>query len=160
MKKIILSTITLSIVALCSCFKSNVFEKNQSIPNNAWKNSYKPSFEFEISDTSTQYRIYLTIRHTDAYPFSNLWLNISTTMPGDSHAQQIRTEIPLSQEDGKWLGRMHDEICTQQLSLTKNGTVRFDKLGRYKIKLEQIMRQNPLPEVMSVGIRLEKIEKR
>jgi hypothetical protein len=35
----------------------------------------------------------------------------------------------------------------------------FSKEGNYEITLHQIMRINPLPEVMSVGIRLEKIPK-
>jgi hypothetical protein len=34
--------------------------------------------------------------------------------------------------------------------------VKFSKPGEYKFILEHIMRENPLREVMNIGIRLEK----
>jgi gliding motility-associated lipoprotein GldH len=145
--------------SLESCIKSNTYEKNVSLPSHKWAHKLKPSFEFEISDTNSNYLVYFTIRHTDAYPFSNIWLNVYTTMPGGTQSPPMRTEVPLAQEDGKWLGKTFNEICTQQLLLTKDGAVHFDKKGKYTIKLEQIMRQDPLPEIMSVGLRLEKVLK-
>lgn len=147
------------LIMLEGCIKSNIYEKNYSMPSQKWAHKIKPSFDFNISDTSANYLVYFTIRHTDAYPYSNVWLNVHTTLPESSQTQTLRTEVPLAQEDGKWMGRTFNEICTQQLLLTKDGAVHFDKPGKYTIKLEQIMRQDPLPEIISVGLRLEKVIK-
>ncbi len=144
---------------LSSCMVSNTFEKNVGIPNNKWKSNYKPVFEFEISDTTSNYLLFLTIRHTDAYPFSNIWLNVKTTLPLQTTPADMKTEVPLAQADGKWLGRGMNEIWEHKMPLNSNGTVHFSQRGKYKVELQQIMRENPLPEVMSVGIRLEKIVK-
>jgi hypothetical protein len=32
-------------------------------------------------------------------------------------------------------------------------------VGKYKFKLEQIMRDNPLPEILNVGLRIERSSK-
>jgi gliding motility-associated lipoprotein GldH len=157
MKTILFSILFFSI-AYTSCVPSNVFEKNVAIPNCKWKNEFKPTYEFEITDTVSNYSLFLTMRHTDAYQYANIWLNIKTKMPNENEYTLMRIEVPLAQENGKWLARKSmNEIYEHKASLTGSGAVHFAKKGIYTIQLEQIMRVNPLTEVMSVGIRLEKI---
>ncbi|GBL34610.1 hypothetical protein EMGBS15_02050 [Filimonas sp.] len=140
-----------------SCMHSDIFEKNTAIPSNQWKANYQPEYIFDISDTNATYTMDLTMRHTDAYPYANLWLNVKTFAPGEKQPITVKVEIPLAQPDGKWLGRGMNEIWEHRMPLTRNGeSIRFPKKGAYKIRLEQIMRVNPLPEVMSVGIRITK----
>ncbi len=145
------------IVSIPSCIHSNVFEKNVAMPSNKWKETFQPVYTFDITDTTKTYNLFLTMRHTDAYPFSNIWLNVKMLKPGEKEYTNVKIEIPLAQPDGKWLGRGMNEIWEQLMPLTRDGEpLHFSKQGEYKIQLEQIMRTNPLPEVMSVGIRLEK----
>lgn len=140
-----------------SCIRSNVYEKNVSIPFNQWHSTDKQSFDFRISDTSATYQLYFTMRHTDAYPFANLWLNVRSNLPGESGDSAVKIEIPLAQADGKWLGRGMNEIWEHRMPLSRSGkAIKFNRSGNYHIELQQIMRSDPLPEVMSVGIRLEK----
>ncbi|MBL7765497.1 MAG: gliding motility lipoprotein GldH [Chitinophagaceae bacterium] len=142
----------------CACVPSNVYEKNVSIQSNRWKSSFKPTYTFEISDTLKNYQPYLTIRHTDAYPFSNIWLKVNVKKPGDSVFTGGPVDITLAQSNGKWLGRGMQDIWEHQLPLSARGeAIHFSRTGTYSIQLEQIMRIDPLPEVMSVGVRLEKI---
>jgi gliding motility-associated lipoprotein GldH len=140
-----------------ACIKSNEFEKNVSIRNHRWDFSYKPIIQFDIKDTTAAYKMYFNMRHSDAYPYSNIWLNIKTKKPNESTYTQMRVEVPLAEANGKWLGRGMGEIWEHQALLTSNGKIHYDKAGIYEIIIEQIMRTNPLPEVMSVGIRLEKM---
>lgn len=144
-------------LAFTACIRSNVYEKNVAIPKCQWKSAYKPAFEFEISDTNSSYQLYFTMRHTDAYPYANLWLNVHSNLPGETQDSIVKIEIPLAQADGKWLGRGMNEIWEHRLPLTRSGNaLKFKHPGRYHIELQQIMRTDPLPEVMSVGIRMEK----
>jgi gliding motility-associated lipoprotein GldH len=151
--------ISLFSLSLSSCVKGNEFEKNVSIPSHQWNFANKPKFEFYISDTNAKYNMYFLMRHTDSYPYANIWLNIKTKQPNEVSFNQTRVEIPLAQTDGKWLGRGIGEIWEHKLSLSNNGYIHYSKAGKYEIVLEQIMRTNPLPEVMSVGIHLEKVKK-
>lgn len=142
---------------LSGCLPSNVFEKNVAIQNHAWNEKKKPTFEFSISDTLSNYSMYFTIRHTDAYPYSNIWLHITTKFPDRDTTTTSKIEVPLADLDGKWLGRGMNEIWEHRMLIAS--PLHFSKGGKYEITLHQIMRINPLPEVMSVGIRLEKIPK-
>ncbi|MBK7763499.1 MAG: gliding motility lipoprotein GldH [Bacteroidetes bacterium] len=138
---------------------SDIFEKNIAIPGHAWQENFKPEYTFNITDTSSSYDLKLTFRHTDAYPYANLWLKVTMQQPGETKDSTLKIEIPLAQENGKWLGKGMNEIWEHELPLSKNANViRFKKTGMYKIKLQHIMRVNPLPQVMSIGVRLVKIE--
>lgn len=153
--------ILLVTVLVSGCLPSPYYQKVYNIPNASWTYDFKPVFKFEISDTATPYRTYLVIKHTDAYDFSNIWLIMKTKKPGDNEYQLTRVEVPLAQQDGKWLGRGMGEIWEQRIPLTfYNQPQSFDKVGTYEVEFEQNMRQNPLPEVLQIGFRVEKDTKR
>ncbi len=140
-----------------SCIRSNVFEKNVAIKHHAWHENFQPLFHFDITDTLSTYSMYFNIRHTDAYPYSNIWLSIGLTFPGSDTAVHSKMEIPLADLNGKWYGRGMNEVWEQQMPMFER--LHFSKAGTYAVSLQQIMRINPLPEVMSVGVRLEKDKK-
>ncbi len=148
-------------LSITSCIHTDVFEKNVSIPSHQWDRKYQPIFEFDIKDTTSNYLLFFTIRHTDAYGYSNIWLNAKTFLPGDTLPIETKTEITLAQYDGKWLGRGMKmlDVWEHQMPMTKDGIpLHFSRAGTFKLQLQQIMRENPLPQVMSVGIRLEKVK--
>lgn len=139
-----------------ACLPSNVYEKNYSFKSHEWKSASVIDFPFTITDTMSKYAVYITLRHTDAYPYSNIWLRIKTTSPDNKTVSQ-QVELPLAQTSGKWLGRGMDEIYEHKISLTGEGSSVFNLQGQYVISLEHIMRENPLPQILNIGIRLEKI---
>jgi gliding motility-associated lipoprotein GldH len=141
-------------VLLENCMTINRFEQNIQIPNHQWKSSYEPEIKFEISDTLSSYNVYVTIRHTDAYAYRNIWLDISSLHPGDTTYQKGRFELTLQQSDGKWLGTGYGDIWEVRYPLFNR--IRFIKKGTYAIRLRQIMRDDPLKHIMNAGIRIEK----
>ena len=78
----------LLLIACClfiiSCTQIDIFEKNTAIPKYEWQQSFTAKGDFVISDTTSAYSIYLVLRHTDAYKYNNIWLNIGLQPPGDS----------------------------------------------------------------------------
>ena len=96
----------------------------------------------------------MTLRHTGEYPFSNLWVLISSAYEGDKPVTQ-RVELPLADRQGRWLASGMDNIFLHRIPIQRNA--RFDKAGTYRFTIEQNMRVNPLPDVMSVGVRVEKV---
>lgn len=142
-----------SVLYFSSCKTNDFFERNISIPNQAWERSFKPSVSFDISDTTSLYNIYVTLRHTHAYSYNNIWLNIAFQLPGDT-AKQQRVEIPLASGDG-WLGTGMDDIYEVRRLITPQ-PFQFKRTGKTTFTLEQIMRENPLNHVINAGIRVEK----
>lgn len=143
-------------VCLSACMTAPFYQKEEYIPQNAWSYSYKPSFTFDITDTTVSYQPYFLIRHTQAYPYCNIWVWAYVKTPGDSVVKKTRINVTLAETSGRWLGRGMGEIYEQQMAISLGDSVNFSKAGTYKVSFEQNMRVNPLPEVMNVGLRVQK----
>lgn len=149
-----------AVVLLSSCNlpPSPEFQQVNSLPKSAWASDYRPEFVVDIEDTAAAYQLFLLIRHTDAYPFSNIWIGLDSKSPGDSIWSKARVEVPLAAPSGQWLGRGAGELWEQRVPITSPGQpVFFQKKGKYTIRLRHEMRRNPLPEVLTVGLRVEKL---
>jgi len=146
---------------MAGCMPSPYFQREEPVPQNAWTYDFKPTFKFDINDTNASYIPYFVIRHTDAYPFSNVYIWVYAKQPGDTSFHKSRVNIQLAENTGKWLGRGMGEIYEQYMPLTLSETDRkrfFKKKGTYEIQLEQNMRVDPLPEILHVGLRIEKVQ--
>jgi gliding motility-associated lipoprotein GldH len=144
-------------LAVTSCRQLDVYEKNVSIPAYQWKQNFVPGFDFEIKDTSSQYNIFIVLRHTDAYRYSNIWLNITGMLQNkDTLVRLPHVELQLGKEDKGWEGTGMDDIWEVRKPISK-GPVQFKKAGLYHFTVAQIMREDPLLNVMSVGVRVERV---
>jgi gliding motility-associated lipoprotein GldH len=143
-------------VSLSSCGKMDAYENNITIPQYKWASSFEPEFSFEITDTTSLYRSYLLLRHTHAYAYKNIWIELSTRQPGDSIFQVAKFELNLQKADGQWLGSGFSDIWEIRYPLFSD--LRFRKIGTYTLRMKQIMRDDPLENIMSAGIRIEKTQ--
>lgn len=134
------------------------FQENFALPGGTWPSSFQPTFQFDIEDTAAAYQLQLVLRHTDVYPFSNIWISLESKAPGDTAWGKVRVEVPLAAVSGQWLGRGMGAIYEQRAPITSlDRPAFFPKQGRYQIRLSQDMRRDPLPEVLSVGLRIEQL---
>lgn len=140
---------------ITSCGTIDVFEKSVNIPNHQWSSTFTPEISFEIKDTTSLYNIFVVLRHTDAYRYNNIWMNVYTTIPGDT-ARKERLDLRLATDDKGWLGSGMDDIYEHRILITRE-PVALTKPGLYMFRLEQIMREEPLMYVMNAGIRVEKV---
>lgn len=139
-----------------SCQDTGLYEKVVFMPEQEWSYQNRPSFAFDVKDTAAFYQVYFLMRHADAYDYNNVWINISSRLPGDSASRDQQFEIPLSNAKG-WLGSGMDDIFDHRVLLYKN-PVKFGKPGAYQIAIRQDMRVDPLKHVHNVGLRLEKVK--
>lgn len=145
---------TICLLFAGSCTQVEIFEKNTTIPEYEWKPGFSASGDFVISDTVAAYSIYLVLRHTDAYLYNNIWLNVGLQPPGDSlHVQKVN--LQLGNDATGWEGAGMNDIWEVR-KLLNGQPRRFKQPGRYHFTIAQIMRDDPLLHVMSVGLRLEK----
>ena len=141
---------------LFSCGQIEVFEKSTPIPNHAWKSNFPCSGTFIISDTSNYYNIYAVLRHTDAYKYNNIWVNVGLQPPGDSMSFQ-KINLSLGDDANGWQGSGMDDIWEVRKQLTE-GPKKFRKVGLYHFSLYNIMRDDPLLYMISAGLRIEKVK--
>lgn len=135
--------------------RPGIFEKNVSIPNHEWSNQFQPKINFTIDDTLSSYRIFIVIRHSDAYRYKNIWMNIGVQPPGDS-TYYNRRNLTLANDSKGWLGSGMDDIFEHRLLLNSQ-PYKFPHKGSYQFTLQQIMRDDPLENVLNAGIRIEKV---
>jgi gliding motility-associated lipoprotein GldH len=65
--------------------------------------------------------------------------------------------LPLDTNEKGWLGIGMDDIYEHRIALTPpNQKFYFQKSGNYTFTVEHIMREDPLQNVMNVGLRIEK----
>jgi gliding motility-associated lipoprotein GldH len=151
LQPVTLAYIFLLVVCCCSCEKNRTYEKNVSIEKYSWDSKVAPAFTVDIRDTSQLYNIYVNVRHNDEYPFQNLWLLVTTQFPDSTASRRI--EINLADDEGKWYGEGIGDIWDYRSQIQENAL--FDRPGKYTFTLAQNMRQDPIPGIMAVGIRLE-----
>jgi len=132
-----------------------MFERTERFSAHEWPASQEPLMKFDITDTSSFYNIYVVIRHTDAYRYNNIFLNITTQSPNDTPRTQL-LDISLADNTKGWLGSGMDDIFDRRAHITQ-APIRLKK-GTYTFKLQQAMREDPLGYVLSAGIRVEKVQ--
>lgn len=149
------------LVMASGCVQSPVYQKNVVIPGAQWRYDFKPAFTFDITDTTVLYNVFFVVRHTNAYPYSNIWMWLYVKGPTDSTFTKTRIEVPLADPSGRWFGRGMGEIWEQRMPISHEGdTAILRGKGRYEFRLEQNMREEKLPEVLNVGLRIEMGNKR
>ena len=158
MRTLWLTILVINVICLCTgCMTAPYYQKSEAIPQNAWNYNFKPSFTIDITDTLASYQPYFLIRHSQSYPYCNVWMWVYVKAPGDSILKKSRINVVLAEGTGKWMGRGMGELYEQRMKLDLGDSIKFNKIGTYTVSMEQNMRINPLPEVLNVGFRLEKI---
>ena len=141
-------------ILFSSCTQMNVFEKDTTIPGMKWNANFIANGTVNISDTVSAYNIYIVMRHTDAYNYNNIWLNTGLQAPGDSMKFQ-KINLTIGNDASGWEGSGLNDIWEVR-KLISGVPKRFIHPGVYNFSIQHLMRDNPLREVMSIGIRLEK----
>jgi gliding motility-associated lipoprotein GldH len=142
------------------CAQHVVFQQDAEVPQGAWSRTWKPVFTFDVKDTLAPRDIYLDIRHTGEYAFSNIYIFATLQGPGGTYTDTV--ECKLADPEGRWYGKGTGFIFSDRIKahiLYRMGN-RFPRSGRYSFTLEQAMRTEELKGVIDVGISIEEAGKR
>ena len=153
MKKFFL--ISLLPLIFASCIKIDLFEKQATIPSQQWFYTNIPKFTFHIDDTTSLYNVYVILRHTDLYKYNNIWLRIGLKTPTDSFNYQ-NVNVVLATDAKGWEGTGMDDIYEVRKSISA-APFSFKTSGDYTFSIQQIMRENPVKNILNVGLRVEKV---
>ena len=138
-----------------SCREIDLYEKNIAVPNMQWYNNYNATGSFIIKDTNSTYNVFLVLRHTDAYQYNNLWLNVGLQPPGAEALQYQKINLSLSNDAQGWEGVGMNDIWEVR-KLISGVPKKFKKTGQYNFSITQLMRDNPLLNVISAGMSIQK----
>lgn len=148
MKKIIFISWICFLFSIYSCENSQyLFRENTSIENETWLVNNQVPFHFTATDTQEIYKIGFNIRYTNAYPMQNIYVFLHTVFPNGMKAHDT-IDIDLFSYDGQPLGEGKKIIELQKYF----SRVQFPMTGQYTMTLEQAMRVDSLPGMVSIGL--------
>jgi gliding motility-associated lipoprotein GldH len=143
------------IALFSSCDQGRVFDENKQVADNNWYYKNQVPFDVQISDTNKLYNVYVNLRITSDYRYSNIFMWLHTTNP-ERKTDQRRIEIRLADDGGKWLGSGLGDMYDYQFPVLQK--VKFPSGGFYRFELEQNMRDDTLGNVKAVGVRVEEAQ--
>ena len=135
-----------------SCRHNIVYSEFISIPSGEWSIDSLPRFDFAIEDNKASYDIILSVRHTERYPYQNMWLFVQ-----DNRQHSDTIEFYLADDRGRWLGDKHHGFIEMPVLYESN--YHFPDTGKYCISVQQGMRDSVLRGVMDIGVEIVKGEK-
>ncbi len=137
-----------------SCDSNRVTEQNIDIKG-YWKTDSIAIFDFLIEEPNTDYNVYFSLRNGVEFPHSNIYFkyslkdSIGTTVESDLINFQL-----FNSKTGYPLGNGIGDIFEHQYELLTK--YQFENRGTYQLSFQQYMRYDSLPEIYSVGYRIEK----
>lgn len=150
-RNILLLILAIITTILSGCNKEkNIFLDYCHISSEGWNKETILTFEPYIED-KMPLDVMIELRHNNDYPYQNIWFFVSL-FHKDQIIQTDTVQYILANDFGRWHGRGCNALY--QLSLMYKQRVVFPDTGKYKIQIEQAMRDNPLYGVEDIGLRI------
>lgn len=143
------------VAVFSSCEKVHLYEKTTFFAQQKWLDTDTAKFVIEVEDTTVLYNISVVIRHTDAYKYHNIWVNVGTQSPNANPTTQL-LELQLADNAQGWLATGVDDVYDHRIKIARY-PVKLAK-GTHRFALSHAMRENPLLHILQAGIRIEKAE--
>jgi gliding motility-associated lipoprotein GldH len=140
---------------LASCRKKTEYEEFVAVPD-VWNNRNLLHFNVNITDTVTSDNVFISVRHSGKYEFSNLYLFVTARSPNGS-VKRDTVEIVLADAHGKWMGKGAASVFTRYYPYKTN--IRFPVPGIYTFTIEQAMWIRDLKNISHIGMMIEKAGK-
>ena len=151
MRKVLLSVVMCAlIVGLTACRKNIVYSHFCPISSEQWHVDSIAQFNYTISDLDASYRILVYVRHTEQYPYQNMWLFV------DDDQKRDTIEFYLADDRGQWLGNRHHGFIEMPVLLEE--TYHYPDTGSYHLSIQQGMRDSILRGITDVGVEVIKIK--
>ncbi len=141
-------------LSLTGCNPDVIVDQYHSLPETGWhyKNEITDTFQ---PKTNYYHQLYANVRINGDYGYSNLYTRLTITAPDSSKTKEV-INLKLAENSGKWLGSGIGDVITFQIPILGKQT--FKQKGTYTVNIEQYMRLENLPNVVSVGIKVEQLE--
>ena len=139
--------------ALIACDKQTVYHSFQSIPAEGWLQKDTLSFNVEVPDSFTYYKLSVEIRNRNDYPYQNLTLSISCHTPDSTALPTDTLQITLANKEGKWKGTGWGSLYQSEFPI---GSIQIGKPGIYQFKIAYAFPDKVLSGINDIGIKLKR----
>jgi len=148
-------TLMLAVALFTACDDKRIVDVFEPITDNNWEYIDTVNVDFTVEDTASSYNLYLNVRHSGNYAYRNLYVRMHLTNPAGERGTQI-VSFELADASGKWHGKGLGDLYEYRVKWRE--AARFKLKGDYQVQIEQFMREDPLPGIADIGLRLELAE--
>ncbi|MCK8523205.1 gliding motility lipoprotein GldH [Aquimarina sp. D1M17] len=141
-----------------SCDDNQIFDEYQTVAD-AWEMNEKVSFILPELGEENNYNLFINVRNTNDYRYSNLFLISEMKFPNGKVVTDT-LEYDMAAPNGEWLGTGFSDVKENKLWYKEN--VSFSEEGEYTITLQHAMRKNgevdgihSLEGITDIGFRIE-----
>ena len=147
MKRLLPILLITCVAFMTSCKHDVFYSQFHSIPSNNWHVDSIMHFDYTIADTTMDYSMQIYIRHTERYPYQNIWLFV-----GDS-ASRDSMNVFLADDRGKWYGDSNNGFI--EVVVPFGNHLHFVDTGTYHLAIQHGMRDSLLRGVTEVGLEIK-----
>jgi len=143
------------ILLLASCQNDNYYQKSETIAQKGWALNQIISFKDSLSsDQPENLHFEINLRHTNIYPYQNIWLFVQTKC-SDGSVRKDSINWTLSESNGRWLGSGWGSFYDVSYPL-KDIKVRKTKNQKrwFSIEIQHGLRDENIEGIDAVGVRL------
>ncbi len=157
MKRIWIFFLLLSLCIPFACKKDAGLTVFHSFPDRAWNRFEKQTFDFLIENTSATYDMTLILRHTDDYPFENLYMHVIMEMPGGE--ERIgEYDFNVKGPGEEFLSRV-SKGGYREITFSLHKGLRFAETGICRVEMENLIPKIEIPGIIALGISLQRSSK-
>lgn len=150
MHKIMGAFFVLLFLASCSNDSEQVFVNNL---NGKWDKKAEQKFDFKVTDAQKAKNIIFVVRNNNDYPYSNIRL-IVNFLDGQTKKKSTDTlNYILAEPNGRWIGKGFGD--TKETLFQYKLDYKFMANGEYSIGIIQAMRNDNLPGIEDIGVKIE-----
>ena len=139
-------------IMLSACSRNTVYSHFEPTDGTAafqtpqWHMDSIRHFDYTIADADAAYQVVLYVRHTETYPYQNMWLFVSDSLRTDT------IEFYLADDRGQWLGDKHHGFIEMPVLFEEHH--RFPAAGTYHLSVQHGMRDTLLRGISDIGVEI------
>ncbi|PQB05527.1 gliding motility lipoprotein GldH [Aureitalea marina] len=126
------------LLLLVGCDKSVLFSESVSF-DDTWPLDQPAVFDLPQLESDRTYNLFLDVRNTNDYPFSNLFLIVSMDFPNGKVITDT-LEYRMANPDGSWLGKGIGTVKDNKLWYKEQ--IQFTETGTYRLSVAHAVRNN------------------
>ncbi|WP_395044744.1 hypothetical protein [Flavobacterium sp.] len=154
MKTKILLSLSL-LLLLVSCNSNTIYsEFKNDFDSNRWLKADAKTFEFTIDEDAQLYDIIFDFSHVYDYQFSSIPINFIIESP-NSLQEKFTIDLKIKDNSGKDIGDCSGDICDLKFKIKEK--YKLEK-GKYKVIISNNFKADYLPNVIGVGLDVEKLK--
>lgn len=155
MKTKLITTLSIMLILFTACNENRIFEQHKGgFGSYRWKKSKSVNFKPAISNTDDKHIIYIALRHVYGFQFKSLKVKMEIISPSGKKLSKSY-DLQVFKNNSEYFSECAVDYCDLEVPVEKN--YQFSEIGNYQFIISHEMDVDPIPNVMEIGLIIDKL---